>query len=185
MGQSTSQTTNMSRLTNSELARKYKIAVIGGINKSTTHGVYVLKINNNSVYHDKVYSGVIHYVGQGQTGDQKFTRNNRGLATSNWPCHVWQKDDDGLYEKIGEYYVDFHYWTVQGGRRVIVFKLVKYTQTTHNIIALLIVLLMVIFNPLTVSQVYSRCAWYGSLGEGGNSTETSHYSQFPILKSFY
>ncbi len=173
----------MGRLTNSDLAKKYKISPFGGINRSNTRGVYVLKINDSSVYNDKVYSDVIHYVGQGLKGDQTFTRNNRGLANSNWPCHVWQKDEDGLYRKIGEYYVDFWYWETQGERRVIVFKLVKYTPPT--IIAFILVFLMILFNPLTISHVYTRCTWDGSFCEGGNSTQASHYSNFPIMKGFY
>ena len=171
-------------LTNDQLARKYKISPFGGINRSNTHEVYVLKINDDSVYQDKVYSDVIQYVGQGLTGDQTFTRNNRGLANSNWPCHVWQKSKDGLYRKIGEYYVDFWFWETQGERRVIVFQLVKYTRVSTYIISFLLVLLMVLCNPLTVTQVYSRCAWNGAFGESGNGTQASHYSYFPILKGF-
>lgn len=176
---------NMGRLTNSDLANKYKISPFGGINRSNAHEVYVLKINDSSVYNDKVYSDVIHYVGQGLKGDHTFTRNNRGLANSNWPCHVWQKDEDGLYRKIGEYFVDFWFWETQDARRVIVFQLVKYTRVTPMIISFLLVLLMVLCNPLSISQIYSRCTRDGSFRECSNSTQPSHYSYFPITKGFY
>ncbi len=172
-------------LTNDQLAKKYKISPFGGINRCNARGVYVLKINDSSVYDDKVYSDVIQYVGQGLKGDQTFTRNNRGLANSNWPCHVWKRGEDGMYRKIGEYYVDFWYWETQGGRRVIVFQLVKYNLVTPFIVSFLLVLLMVLFNPITISHVYARCTWDGAFCEGGNSTQPSHYSNFPIMKGFY
>lgn len=172
-------------LTNDQLARKYKISPFGGINRSNLKGVYVLKINDASVYQDQVYNDVIHYTGQGLTGDQTLTRNNRGLATSDWPCHVWQKGEDGLYHCLGVYSVEYHYWARQDNRRVIMFKLVRNVSLSRSLIAFLLVILFVLFHPVTVSNVYARCTWDGSFCKGGNGTQTAHDCLLSIPQRFY
>lgn len=172
-------------LTNDQLAKKYKISPFGGINRSNMHGVYVLKINDASVYHDEVHNDVIQYVGQGLTGDQTFTRNNRGLANSNWPCHVWKKGEDGLYRMLGEYSVDFWYWETQGGRRVIVFQLVKNVSVTQSVFMIALILLLVFCYPLTIPQIYSRCTGYGSFSECGNSTQTPLNKFYTLTDSLF
>lgn len=115
-------------LTNDELRRKYTISPFGGINRSNTKHVYVLKINESSPsYDDRIHgTDFIYFDGQGQVGNHTFTRNNKGLAESNWVCHVWYKSrDDDLYHILGKYIVESWRYKQRDGRRVIIFRLVN------------------------------------------------------------
>lgn len=164
-------------LTNAEIAQKYRISPFGGINRSKLHGVYVLKINDNSVYDDYVYNHTIHYTGQGLKGNQTLTRNNKGLATLGLPCHVWWRvPGTKEYEMLGVYMVEDYFWDKQNDRRVIMFRLKRKpcNEKFYTFVKFLILLLVLFLYPISISHVYSgnlRYCAFGQCGHGGEALD--------------
>ena len=171
----------MDYLTNAELAQKYRISPFGGINRSNAKRVYVLKMNDDSVYTDYMFKKTLHYTGQGQIGDQTLTRNNKGLANTDWPCHVWWRiPGTKEYEMIGEYFVRDYYWDIQGDRQVIMFRLRKarpvQRQDGAPLLCLIVFIIIMFFYPLSISHVYPRSLGVGSFSESGYLNYTAVFS---------
>ena len=137
----------MAAYTNAEIASKHLCSPYGGIRKSNRKKCIVLIISDDSVYTDTIKGNghTIDYVGQGKTGDQTLTRNNKALAETTWPVYVYHKvTDTHVYKYMGEYMVYDYTYARQSGRRVVMFTLDKvYRDITPMWVNLLILMCLV------------------------------------------
>lgn len=71
-------------VTNNEIAKEFKCAIMGGMRRSKEKNALIL-INDHTkgLYEDKWFGDKLHYTGMGQEGDQRLDRTqNRTLAES-------------------------------------------------------------------------------------------------------
>ena len=113
--------------TNSDIVHKHLCSPYGGIRKSNRKQCIVLIINERSGYRDIIKNGgsVINFIGQGLTGDQTLTRNNKALAETTWPIYLYHRESKGPYQFIGNYIVEKYRYAKQDNRIVLIFKIVK------------------------------------------------------------
>lgn len=88
--------------TRDQLMRIFKISGQSGMMKTNTLNALVLTTSeDNGIYDDsRIENGIIQYTGEGQTGDQQITKNNKTLYESREtgiPVYLFSKDDRRRY----------------------------------------------------------------------------------------
>ena len=69
-------------LSNKELCFTFKVSNTGGMRRGTKTNSLVITSTPDSFYEDRFKGKILHYTGEGQTGDQRLVRQNKTLKES-------------------------------------------------------------------------------------------------------
>ncbi len=93
-------------LSNEQICKIFGCSLNAGMNRSHKTNTLVLISNRvKSLYQDRVESGIIHYTGEGQVGDQKLSKQNKTLFESQSngvALHYFEVFETQVYTYIGE-----------------------------------------------------------------------------------